>query len=120
MVDVVQLVRTSDCGSEGRGFEPHLPPRKTPGCCDTGAWSFVFLPCTRFELKQSHTFDNIYPFKKARLNDCEETSHANGASGSVPGRCKEKNFCEILILMPVLFYLYPFVFYLISFLTRNN
>jgi hypothetical protein len=25
-VDVVQLVRTSDCGSEGRGFEPHLPP----------------------------------------------------------------------------------------------
>jgi hypothetical protein len=26
MVVVVQLVRTSDCGSEGRGFEPHLPP----------------------------------------------------------------------------------------------
>ncbi len=25
-VDVVQLVRTSDCGSEGRGFESHLPP----------------------------------------------------------------------------------------------
>ena len=27
-VDVVQLVRTSDCGSEGRGFESHLPPEK--------------------------------------------------------------------------------------------
>jgi hypothetical protein len=27
-VDVVQSVRTSDCGSEGRGFEPHLPPGK--------------------------------------------------------------------------------------------
>ena len=26
MVDVAQLVRASDCGSEGRGFEPHLPP----------------------------------------------------------------------------------------------
>jgi hypothetical protein len=26
-VDVVQSVRTSDCGSEGRGFEPHLPPQ---------------------------------------------------------------------------------------------
>jgi hypothetical protein len=26
-VDVVQLVRTSDCGSEGRGFDPHLPPQ---------------------------------------------------------------------------------------------
>ena len=29
MVDVAQLVRASDCGSEGRGFEPHLPPRST-------------------------------------------------------------------------------------------
>ena len=28
MVDVVQLVRASDCGSECRGFESHLPPRK--------------------------------------------------------------------------------------------
>ena len=28
MVDVAQLVRVPDCGSEGRGFEPHLPPKK--------------------------------------------------------------------------------------------
>lgn len=28
MVDVVQLVRTSDCGSEGRGFEFHRLPHK--------------------------------------------------------------------------------------------
>ena len=28
MVDVVQLVRASDCGSECRGFEAHLPPHK--------------------------------------------------------------------------------------------
>ena len=28
MVDVVQLVRASDCGSECRGFESHLPPIK--------------------------------------------------------------------------------------------
>jgi hypothetical protein len=27
MVDIVQLVRTSDCGSEGRGFESHCPPK---------------------------------------------------------------------------------------------
>lgn len=26
--DVAQLVRASDCGSEGRGFEPPLPPKK--------------------------------------------------------------------------------------------
>gem|GEM_PF-5700566 len=28
-VDVAQLVRASDCDSEGRGFEPHLPPKKS-------------------------------------------------------------------------------------------
>lgn len=27
MVVVVQLVRTPDCGSGGRGFESHLPPK---------------------------------------------------------------------------------------------
>ena len=27
MVGVAQLVRASDCGSEGRGFEPHSPPK---------------------------------------------------------------------------------------------
>ena len=29
MVDVAQLVRVTDCGSEGRGFESHLPPKET-------------------------------------------------------------------------------------------
>ena len=28
MVDVAQLVRVTDCGSEGRGFESHLPPEE--------------------------------------------------------------------------------------------
>ena len=27
-VAIAQLVRASDCGSEGRGFEPHWPPQK--------------------------------------------------------------------------------------------
>ena len=27
MVVVAQLVRASDCDSEGRGFETHLPPK---------------------------------------------------------------------------------------------
>ena len=27
MVDVAQLVRVPDCGSEGRGFDSHLPPK---------------------------------------------------------------------------------------------
>jgi hypothetical protein len=28
MVDVAQLVRALDCGSSGRGFESHLPPKQ--------------------------------------------------------------------------------------------
>lgn len=28
MAIIAQLVRVPDCGSEGRGFEPHLPPGK--------------------------------------------------------------------------------------------
>ena len=31
MVGVAQLVRVPDCGSEGRGFESHLPPQKGRG-----------------------------------------------------------------------------------------
>ncbi len=31
MVDVAQLVRASDCGSEGRGFETHPPPQNAKG-----------------------------------------------------------------------------------------
>jgi hypothetical protein len=30
-VVVAQLVRASDCGSEGRGFNPHHPPRFNTG-----------------------------------------------------------------------------------------
>ena len=28
MAALVQLVRTPDCGSGGRGFEPHMPPQQ--------------------------------------------------------------------------------------------
>ena len=31
MVDIVQLVRASDCGSECRGFESHQSPQKKGG-----------------------------------------------------------------------------------------
>ncbi len=31
MVDVAQPVRASVCGAEGRGFEPHLLPKKKAG-----------------------------------------------------------------------------------------
>ncbi len=41
MVDVVQLVRTSDCGSEGRRFESGLPPKKASK--KFGAFLFLIL-----------------------------------------------------------------------------
>ncbi len=34
MVGIAQSVRASDCGSEGRGFETHCPPRR--GCLFQG------------------------------------------------------------------------------------
>jgi hypothetical protein len=37
---VAQSVRASDCGSEGRGFEPRLPPRVI-----RGAIGIPFLFC---------------------------------------------------------------------------
>lgn len=40
MVRVAQLVRASDCGSEGRGFEPHLAPQKKRRELFTLAFSF--------------------------------------------------------------------------------
>ena len=43
MVDVAQLVRVPDCGSEGRGFEPHLPPQK-----QTQGFYLAFFCCMRF------------------------------------------------------------------------
>ena len=50
MVDVVQLVRASDCGSECRGFESHLPPIKNPASLLT---SRIFLVSVIFILFQS-------------------------------------------------------------------
>ena len=38
MVVVAQLVRASDCDSEGRGFEPHHPPQKSHFC---GFFTFI-------------------------------------------------------------------------------
>jgi hypothetical protein len=42
MVVLAQLVRASVCGTEGRGFEPHIPPasRKTvfKGCFSSLQW----------------------------------------------------------------------------------
>ena len=43
VVVVVQLVRTSDCGSEGRGFESPLSPYQKPTFSPVKRWFFSFL-----------------------------------------------------------------------------
>ncbi len=40
MAAIVQLVRTPDCGSGGRGFETHLPPKIRT---DPAKWQGFFV-----------------------------------------------------------------------------
>jgi hypothetical protein len=46
-VDVAQLVRASDCGSECRGFESHLPPKQKRLIPPKGGESLIFLRATK-------------------------------------------------------------------------
>lgn len=41
MVSLAQLVRASDCGSEGRGFDPHISPEIYPDCVTAVTQSFL-------------------------------------------------------------------------------
>ena len=43
LVGVAQLVRASDCGSEGRGFESHHPPHKKPQPNSVEVFQFYLL-----------------------------------------------------------------------------
>ena len=49
MVDVVQLVRASDCGSECRGFESHLPPKINPARFISCRVSCFYYPSSLFQ-----------------------------------------------------------------------
>lgn len=44
---VAQLVRASDCGSEGRGFETRLPPKKQKESEARAIILFLFNPFFR-------------------------------------------------------------------------
>ena len=61
MVGVAQLVRVPDCGSEGRGFESHLPPKAERGS-KMSLFFVVFSPyilkCVR--LRQNRTEMRYY------------------------------------------------------------
>ena len=45
MVDVAQSVRVTDCGSEGRGFESHLPPKNRRKVKALRFFLYQFLDC---------------------------------------------------------------------------
>lgn len=47
MVPIVQLVRTSDCGSEGQGFEAPIPPQLK--------WLSEFLQAAIFSIRAGLT-----------------------------------------------------------------
>lgn len=43
MVGVAQLVRVSDCGPEGRGFDPHFPPKEKAESHTKTVWLFFIV-----------------------------------------------------------------------------
>lgn len=49
MVVVVQLVRTPDCGSGGRGFKSHHPPKKLKASGFPGAFFDLLKWCQFFK-----------------------------------------------------------------------
>ena len=74
MVNVAQLVRALDCGSKGRGFEPHLSPfsklNKRSGLYDL----FCFIPKYIFRFwvfcELSLSIKEIETDKKLLMSEC--------------------------------------------------
>jgi hypothetical protein len=71
MVDVVQLVRASDCGSECRGFESHLPPRINPvkrKFYGVSCFCIIYSSLLQKDFVFLQTKSIIYIYKKERMN----------------------------------------------------
>ena len=56
MVSLAQLVRASDCGSEGRGFEPHTSPQGLLEDSKNFESSFLYPPPIN---KKTHIYQKI-------------------------------------------------------------
>lgn len=52
MVGIAQLVRVSDCDSEGRGFEPHFPPKNPQIHSAWGFFNFIVLAISHNFIKK--------------------------------------------------------------------
>ena len=59
MVDVAQLVRASDCDSEGRGFESPYPPLKKPSRNQFSARFFLLGHPPQVELQGTKAMSMI-------------------------------------------------------------
>lgn len=79
MVGVVQLVRAPDCGSGGRGFEPHLPPQRQSGVLSGSAFFFVLFP-PRSPLSALHS---PLPTLRSPLPTLHPERHRHRASAGV-------------------------------------
>ena len=58
-VAVAQLVRASDCGSEGRGFETHQSPKKISPVLAFQRWDF-YLALNNIVIKARYTKELIF------------------------------------------------------------
>ncbi len=83
MVVLAQLVRASDCGSEGRGFEPHAPPE------DTSHGKYLFLFIYRMTLQeyieQHSSAEPAYLQQVSRLTH-QQVVNPHMLSGHIEGR----------------------------------
>ncbi len=75
MVDVAQLVRALVCGSRGRGFESHLPP-KVKGLASQDLFLFLktamkFTSMSR-EKKQKKPLPNDFNFEGTSHEDIRD------------------------------------------------
>ena len=63
MVGVAQLVRVSDCGPEGRGFDPLHPPRKRD--CSKEQSLFFYKNHTEYHVVIAYRLDS--PYRKCHI-----------------------------------------------------
>jgi integrase len=69
MVVVAQLVRASVCGTEGRGFEPHLPPKTLSVSRREGSYTLPQHLATELNLVVDMPVKVLHEYKPAVLKD---------------------------------------------------
>ena len=81
MVAVVQLVRASDCGSECRGFESHLPPIRS----SSSELLFLFPPISQVRSQAHPTHSRAHP-AHCRAHPTHSRAHPVYIQAPTPSR----------------------------------